>query len=268
VALWLKRNPIGVAGAQQVAEFLARHDQLRTLDLVQTELTSAGVLAIAKVLSRPGGTLRRLYLSGNGLGPEVAGALAELLRTNDTLEELYLGVNRLGDAGASIVLMQGLAMNGTLRRLSLASNGLGPATCAAITSALGQHPALIDLDLGYDRSTAIVGERANAIGDEGAELLAHWLSTDPPLRRLDVQHNGLTNLGAKQLCDAAEMSEHLLVLELGKGFAHGPKRRVHERLQQNRSCAPHDALMSDPDVQAIRSVYRTAATAGARIRPI
>lgn len=101
-ALWLKRNPIGDAGVGALAAMLRRNTTIRTLDLVNTGLTADGLRAMLDVLAERPRPVERLFLGGNGLGPESAGLLAALVK-DAGVRELYLPANHLGDAGAAVL---------------------------------------------------------------------------------------------------------------------------------------------------------------------
>ncbi|QDT43722.1 Leucine Rich repeats (2 copies) [Gimesia alba] len=254
-ALWLKRNPIGFEGARQIADMLKRNSQIRTLDLVHTKIGSQGVRLIARTLATEKTAVELLYLGGNEIETDDADVLVELLQNNQTIRGLYLSVNRLKDEGVN-KLAEGLRLNQGLQTLSLASNRIGPAGAVALASALETHPNLINLDLGYDRSTNVLGEHPNSLGDEGAAAIADLIRANPRLRSLNLLRNGITDRGVRRLIDALQNHPSLVQLKIGKGIRHYYKRRLRqllERNQQNLSNSP----VSDDDILAIRSIYRT-----------
>ncbi|MEM7249007.1 MAG: gala protein [Acidobacteriota bacterium] len=249
--LWLKRNPIGDEGARDVARLLRRHESLRTLDLVNTGLGPEGLAEIVEALVEDDRPLERLYLGGNQLGLESAELLARLV-SESKLTELFVSANRLGDDGCRVLAE---ALEGSeLRVLSLASNGLGPDGLGFLLPRLGQLHAL---DLGYVRSTLVLGEAPNRIADVGAREVATFLSRDTTLRRLDLRNNGLTGRGARALEDGLQENETLVELTLGKGVPRRVKRRISEILRRNAATLPDDVLACPPDLLAIQSVYRT-----------
>jgi Ran GTPase-activating protein (RanGAP) involved in mRNA processing and transport len=129
-ALWLKRNPVGDAGVRAVAAMLRRNDTIRTLDVVNTGVTEDGLRALLTALTGRAHPLERLYLGGNGIGPDGARALADALGGIDALDlgrapsERTLGAppNHTGDAGAAALAA---ALPGSpLRRLELRHTGI------------------------------------------------------------------------------------------------------------------------------------------------
>ncbi|WP_156215531.1 gala protein [Actinomadura litoris] len=247
-ALWLKRNPVGDAGASALAAMLRTNQTIRTLDLVNTGVGTAGLRALRDALAAREAPLERLFLGGNGLGPDAADLLAALLR-DAGVRELYVPVNHLGDGGAAILADAADAADaacaaGRPVRLGLGGNGVGPAGARALAAALGGIEAL---DLGRPPSERALGAPPNATGDEGAAALAEALPGSP-IRRLELRHSGVTGRGAKALLarvgDGTRL-EHL-------GFGPGVPRRI------KRAAAGflRPAARAHPDMRAIVSVYR------------
>ncbi|MEU2489530.1 gala protein [Streptomyces sp. NPDC012617] len=240
-ALWLKRNPLGDAGVRALVPMLAGDTVLRTLDLVNSGITTAGLKALLGVLSRRERPVERLFLGGNGFGPEAAPLLAALVR-DAGVRELYLPANHLGDEGAS--LLAAAADPARPVRLGLGGNGIGPAGANALADALGGIEAL---DLGRPMSERSLGATGNATGDAGAHALAAALPGSP-LRRLELAHTGLTGRGAKELLGAVGADSRLEYVGLGPGLPRRVKRSFATRLRPDTG--------AHADLRAIRSVYR------------
>lgn len=257
--LWLKRNPIGDTGVRALAVALRHNRTLRTLDLTQTGITRDGLAALTDSLLGANGTLERLYLCGNCLGPADADVLADLLRGCAGLRHLYVSVNRLGDAGAATVA-HGLRANLTLRTLSLASNGLGPSGVASLAEALSTHPALEVLELGRQPSEGVLGERPNAAGDEGAKALAAALPGHRSLAVLDLAHNGVGDAGAMALADGLAGNGSLADLIVDRGVSAPCRQHLEGLLARNRAAGA--SAPAWPELGVIRSVYRTAVRPG------
>lgn len=77
---------LGEHGGFALASALRVNSQLTTLRLRFAALGNAAAIAVAQALQRnEKGCIKTLDLDGNGLGPEVGPALAELLSSNSTL---------------------------------------------------------------------------------------------------------------------------------------------------------------------------------------
>ncbi|MFE5833479.1 gala protein [Streptomyces sp. NPDC056488] len=241
-ALWLKRNPLFEDGARTLAALLRRNTALRTLDLVNTGIGTGGVRLLLDALLERERPLERLFLGGNGLGPDAAPLLAALIRQAG-VRELYVSANHLGDEGAAALAS---AADGSAHpvRLGLGGNGIGAAGVRALAASLGGVEAL---DLGRTLSERSLGAPGNEPGDEGAYALAAALPGSP-LRRLELRHTGLTGRGAKSLLAAVPADGPLEYVGLGPGLPRRVKRSFSARLRPSRP--------AHPDLRAIGSVYR------------
>ena len=254
--LWLKRNPIGVEGAQAIVEMLQQNQCLRTLDLVHTRIGSEGIRLVVSALTQPETSVRRLYLGGNEVGPQEAAWIAEMLAVNRSIHSLYLSVNRLRDTGVG-KLAEGVRQNQTLTAMSVSSNAIGAGGAWALAERLQNHPSLRLLDVGYDKSTNVLGEKPNHYGDEGAFAFADYLETNPPLRQLDLRKSGITTAGAQRLLQSLDSNSNLTRLVIGGGIAHSIKRQIQERMEHNAQQKPEFVLPDYQDIEAIKSVYRS-----------
>lgn len=252
-ALWLKRNPLGVEGAKALAKLLGKNRNLRTLDLVNTVIEKEGLAALVAALVQEDYPLERIYLGGNFLNADAANEVGKLLRDNAHVQEIYLSVNRLGDAGASVIA-QAMHDNRQLKVLSLASNGIGPAGARDLCAALVHHPCLRALDLGYARSTRVLGGAANQMGDLGAPHIAALIRGNKTITQLDIRKNGLGLAGLKAIDEALAENDQLLELLHNNIRVPWLKRNIQAKLSRNRDGKSMPTVAAD--VQAIKSVYR------------
>ncbi|GAA1285150.1 hypothetical protein Psi02_32470 [Planotetraspora silvatica] len=239
--LWLKRNPIGDAGVRALATMVRRNTTLRTLDLVNTGLTVDGLGALLAALTDRSRPIERLFLGGNGLGPDAAPLLAALIR-DAGVRELYLAANHLGDKGAAA--LAAAADPARPVGLGLGGNGIGPAGARALAAALD---GIEVLDLGRPPSERALGAPANVTGDLGVEALTGALMGSP-LRRLELRHTGVTGRGATTLLGGVPAGTRLEYVGLGPGVPRKLKRSLAPRLRP--------ASETHPDLRAIASVYR------------
>ncbi len=252
---WLKRNPIGPRGAAAVARMLQQNRTIRTLDLVHTHIGHVGLRRIVDVLCSYPTSVRRLYLGGNRLDRDDAEVLAELIRINRSIHSLFLGVGRLGDDGAKII-GRAVAENHNLEVLSLSSNDIGHVGCDELSSQLQMHPSLRSLDLGYDNSTRVLGERPNRIGDQGCANLAEWIQSNRQLRCLDLMRSGISSSGATILVEAAEQNHSLVSLSISKSTPKRWRKRLRSILERNEAKTGPYVPPDHQDIRAIKSVYR------------
>jgi Ran GTPase-activating protein (RanGAP) involved in mRNA processing and transport len=254
-ALWLKRNPLGPGAGHAAAAVLDAAPQLRTLDLVQTGLTPAGLAELVGALlagHAAGRKFERVYLGGNPLGPSAARILAPVIEVG-AVAEIYLSAAGLGDSGA-LDLADALraAPYGTLRRLSLASNGIGPSAIAALVTACTDAGVEL-LDLGRVRAAALLAAPDNRIDEPAATAIGRSLSAAPHrLTHLVLTHTGLRSREAHRLLDHAEHAATPTRYVLGNAIA----ATVKQRLRTLSAEVPPPEVPAD--VAGTVSVYRTA----------
>ncbi|MEV6373748.1 gala protein [Micromonospora musae] len=241
-ALWLKRNPVGDDGVRRLADALRTNTTLRTLDLVNVGMTVRGLTMLAAALAERPVPVQRLFLGGNGFGPDAVPVLGTLIHTAG-VRELYLAANHLGDAGVAALadLADGVPMT-----LGLGGNGITPAGVTELTRHLAAWEAL---DLARPPSERALGAHGNVVGDDGAEALAEALP-GARLRRLDVRRTEIGGRGARRLVAAIEGHPTLRYLGINGGVPRKQRRRAAALLAEQPAPLPHE------DIQAIASVYR------------
>ncbi|MGC4766821.1 gala protein [Micromonospora sp. DT46] len=241
-ALWLKRNPVGDEGVRRLAAALAVNSAIRTLDLVNVGMGVAGLTALAEALTARERPVRRLFLGGNGFGPDAVPVLGALVNAAG-VRELYLAANHLGDAGVAALaeLVDGVELT-----LGLGGNGITPAGVAVLARHLGSWRAL---DLARPPSERALGARGNVVADEGAAMLADALPA-ARLRRLDLRRTEIGGRGARRLVEAIEGHPTLEYLGINGGVPRRQRRRASTLLAERPVTAPHE------DIRAIASVYR------------
>jgi Ran GTPase-activating protein (RanGAP) involved in mRNA processing and transport len=97
----LRDNNITHQGAVILAEGLNNNHTLESLDLRNNYISDLGVqsLSLAIIHSK----LKTLNLESNGITAEGAEYLANMIKHSQTLTELYLSKNHLGDRGIELL---------------------------------------------------------------------------------------------------------------------------------------------------------------------
>mmetsp|Transcript_18116 Transcript_18116/g.40191 ORF Transcript_18116/g.40191 Transcript_18116/m.40191 type:complete len:256 (+) Transcript_18116:221-988(+) len=200
---------IGPAATCKLVQALKDNTHVKTLWLAGNNMGDEGSEAIAEVL-KCNHTIRQAILSVNGIGPAGALALASVLEQEDddddekaVLEVLCVGGNNLGDKGAAF-LADMLRTNASLIELWLRDNNLTSTSATALAQNLQSNVALQELWLG-----------GNELGDEGATSLAAAIHEGCcALSVLDLSNNGITDVGARTLLEALASNHHITKVDL------------------------------------------------------
>ncbi|CAF1163317.1 unnamed protein product [Didymodactylos carnosus] len=133
---------------------------------------------------------RTLDIGSNNISAEGAKAIAEALKTNQTLTALDIENNNISAEGA---IAEALKTNQTLTALGINSNNISAEGAKAIAEALKTNQTLTTLHM-YN----------NNITDAGAKAIAEALKTNQTLTTLDIRSNNISDAGAKAIAEAVK----------------------------------------------------------------
>jgi NLR family CARD domain-containing protein 3 len=214
--VWIKRNPLGSGAAHDVFRLITQTENLRTLDLDQTELGDQGVAHLFTKLAAytPNDNkklpLRNLYLNGNGISAEGARALALFLSSPHCgVTSLYLSTNPLGNEGVQ-ALAAAMPSAPYLTRLFLQSVGVSTQGAVALCESVAGHPGLRSLDMGQAYATEDLGQAYNYIEDGALPSLSKMLLKTPHLEYLNLAHCPITAQGLLGLSSSVVQAPSLL----------------------------------------------------------
>ncbi|XP_042559862.1 NACHT, LRR and PYD domains-containing protein 3-like [Clupea harengus] len=149
-----------------VATLLQSPNSLTELDLWNNDLGDSGVQLLSNGLSSPHCKLQTLKLAKCTLTDKSCGIVATLLQSPNSLTELDLWNNDLGDSGVQL-LSNGLSSpHCKLQTLRLAECTLTDKSCGIVATLLQSPNSLTELDLWN-----------NDLGDSGVQLLSNGLSS-------------------------------------------------------------------------------------------
>ena len=271
-SLWLKRNPLGLdpKGPEALALLLAKNRHIEALDLHNVGLLDAGIEAMAKGLLRGASSsssssssnsattkLAHLHIGANGITEKGAKALASILEYHlDSLESVYVDINRLGDAGMAVITKV-LARSKVLKRFVAGSNRLTDLGLNHIIDmAVKLHGSLELLDVGYYKSTLDMQERLNNFTSE--EPFIRLLSSSSKLRLLKLEKCGLSIEQVQRILQTAadqKSQQHLVSV-----FA-SQQSKTEKELGLTLELRAHDEatlsqIKNPPIVEHIYSIYR------------
>jgi NLR family CARD domain-containing protein 3 len=176
---------------------------LHQLNLSGSSLRDEGAEAVAQILQRPDVNLRDLNLGVNVIGDSGASSIAKALRSNTTLRRLNLWSNRIHDAGAS-ALGKMLQKNTTLTFLDISSGYIIKDGLFEIAAALSS-PAC---------SLHHISFWSNDLVDSGVEILASSLQLNTSLVSLNLAANKFGESGCAYLAQALKTNQTLRSLDV------------------------------------------------------
>jgi hypothetical protein len=231
---------------------LSMNTTLQTLDLVNTGIRDEGVVAVMEALqSNPASALNHLYLGSNAETAISGRAIGKYLQSGHSrLTTLFVASSRLGDEGV-VAIAEGLKVDRNLERLGLESTRIGDVGAKALADALGDHPAITVLDMGFRKGTYELGEKANAITDDGLLYLGQQLFGPPEarkhsrLRSFNAVNNKITKEGARTFVDRYVVdNEQLLSIRLAQT---GAERNIEVEQITKRLTSERKKKYFDPE---------------------
>ncbi|XP_067916273.1 NACHT, LRR and PYD domains-containing protein 3-like [Heterodontus francisci] len=190
----------------------------RILRLKGVILRDGGAKMLAKALKKPKCRLQTVVMVSSGLTEACVGDLSSALLVNESLRNLQLGDNGLGDTGLKRLCMALRDPVCKLQKLGVDRNGLTKACAEDLAFALGGSCSLTELDLSENRlgdagfivlSTVLqspgcglqaLALASNKLSDACAWELSAILSQSKSLLTINLNSNNLGDLGIKYLC--------------------------------------------------------------------
>jgi hypothetical protein len=198
-----------------IADALATNQHVTALNVVKNDITSQGIVSLAKALSTSTKTnLRLLKLSHNNIGDRGVAALAAVLH-DTVLQAIELTNVNGGDVGAKHLALalsvkrqrkdQSRARLPVFPSLVYGGNQLTPKGLLYFASCIVQNKSICGLFLDGNVQ----------LGDQAGVVLSDLLHCFTSLTDISVQNTGLTKEGASTLLSACEGSDTIRSVQLG-----------------------------------------------------
>ncbi|XP_072354291.1 NACHT, LRR and PYD domains-containing protein 3-like isoform X2 [Scyliorhinus torazame] len=200
--LELENCHIQFEGLQQLEPVLHK---CRVLSLRNNELKDSGVKPLFKALRNPDCKIQELHLTDNKLTASFAKDFASAVSENQSLTNLNLGENKLGDSGVKFLSTVLRNPDCKIQELQLHNNCLSEFCAQDLASALSTNCALTSLNLGD-----------NELGDSGVKILCTALRySDCKIMELSLWGTGLSDSICDGLASTLSTNTLLKVLKLG-----------------------------------------------------
>ncbi|XP_059818715.1 NACHT, LRR and PYD domains-containing protein 3-like isoform X2 [Hypanus sabinus] len=185
-------------GIQRLGPGLHKCQELR---LGGNILGDSGVTLVSAALENPKCKIQKLRLNDVGLTDAGAEDLASALSANQTLTELNLSGNILGDSGVKLVSAALSNPECKIKKLWLWKVGLTDSGAEDLVYALSTNHSLTELAL-----------RSNALTDRSIPTLHHLILTVPSLACIELWRNHFSETGETELRSLEKLRPGLTVL--------------------------------------------------------
>jgi Ran GTPase-activating protein (RanGAP) involved in mRNA processing and transport len=190
-SLEIQNCELGDNGIAILAKDLSHLVKIRELNVANNQMTSSGLLELSKGMARCKG-LTSLRLQKNNLGKDGYFVLASWLRELILLEVLNISECCIADKGASIVA--GSILSGSLKKLSMRSNGFTIKGSQEVFEHLQRPPALEHIDFSDNcifLPTEKIGRSMSMDIMTDSEPFTRFLQYKAPLSHLSLWKCGI-----------------------------------------------------------------------------
>jgi len=153
---------------------------------------------------RSNNTINDIDLSCNLIGDEGARHLAQALTENNTVKYIYLGSNQIGDNGVRH-LANALRESKTISYISLERNSISFKGIKYLTDALKENNTINYINLGF-----------NFIDDRGVKYFADALRKNNAIKHIYLTDNYIRTEGAKHLAKFFEKNNSIKSIDLSR----------------------------------------------------
>ncbi|XP_059008734.1 ribonuclease inhibitor isoform X1 [Mustela lutreola] len=234
--LRLENCGLTAASCEDLCGVVAAKPSLQVLDLGDNKLGDQGIATLCSSLLHSSSQIRVLWLWHCDITTTGCRDLCRVIRAKQSLKEMNLADNVLGDEGARLLCESVLEPGCQLQALWMKTCSFTTASCASFGEMLAQNKHLMELHLSCNKlGDAGVRELCEGlrqpgtvlrelwigdcdVGDEGCASLASLLLVNCSLRELDLSNNCMSEEGIRWLMESVEqpgcMLEQLVLYDI------------------------------------------------------
>ncbi|XP_067851266.1 NLR family CARD domain-containing protein 3-like [Heptranchias perlo] len=200
-SLGLAKNSFSQKCCTAIISSLTDNHMLTELDLSSNTLHNEGMASLCEVLKGSDCKIQSLKVANTKLTSDCCKALAPMFSTNQTLTELDLSMNELGDNGLNMLVLSLKDSHCKLQKLRLSKTGLTDACSAELKSAAATFQTLMHLDLSHNRFT-----------DKSTQSLCDLILDCASLKTIRMEKNRFSSSGCKALEDLRTKKDDLNIV--------------------------------------------------------
>lgn len=185
----LSTNKVEGAGVGSLARFFNKENIVEQLNLSNCNLQCVDIIQLDSALNNCGTAhLKKIILTSNNIKSEGCQVLANLLaKSNCVVDMIDLGWNTVGSAGA-IAIANSLKTNNSLLYIDLSANAVDDIAAQRIGAALATNVTIKEIYLSQ-----------NIIKDSACFVFSKLLKDHPNILKLDLSINPVGEAGARSL---------------------------------------------------------------------
>ncbi|XP_043558887.1 NLR family CARD domain-containing protein 3-like isoform X2 [Chiloscyllium plagiosum] len=183
-SLELAKNSLTQKNYEEIASAMTINCSLTHLDLSSNVIQDSGINVLSVALMDTSCSIQSLVLTETKLTPTCCEKLASVLVTNQTLRELDLSMNKLGDSGVCALSTALKEPCCKLETLGLRRTSLTDACCKKLITALSTSQTIASLDLSE-----------NLFTDSSIKIFCSLILTCSNLKCLRLELNQFTTNG-------------------------------------------------------------------------
>ncbi|GCC17373.1 NACHT, LRR and PYD domains-containing protein 3-like [Chiloscyllium punctatum] len=203
----LRGNHLSESCAEDLASILNTNQSLIELNLGNNKVKHLGVKLLSSALMNPHCKLQKLLLYRNGLTKSCVQVLSSALNTNQSLIELNMNCNNLGDSGMKLLCAVLGNSDCKLQKLHLCNVNLSDSCAQELSTVVSTNQSLKVLDLG-----------SNSFTDQFVPAVIRLIQTCRCLELIELWGNQFSPNGKRHLKSLQE-SRGGLTVSFGESFS-------------------------------------------------